>query len=293
MRIPFCPMPIEKARKVVGTTFYGIVEPFLKVSPNFELQLKQSGIPLNGREYLSIAMFSAFFMFLLIYFVFLVFTIRIIELSRAISMSFIVGGFFFLVTFFYIKIYPKVVIKKRMLDLERNLLYALRHMYVQITSGVPIFDAIVSLSEANYGAFSRELRTAVKDMNTGTPVEVALERVANRNPSQYLRRTIWQISNGIKSGSDIGNVLKNIIDYISSEQKIAIRRYGSQLNPLTLAYMMVAVIMPSLGVTFLIVLSSFTKIPVTQNMFYFILIFLAIFQFMFLGVMKSKRPNLL
>jgi flagellar protein FlaJ len=293
MRIPFCPISIEKARKLVGTTFYGVVEPFLKVSPGFELQLKQAGIPLNGREYLSIAMFSAFFMFLLIYFVFLLFTIRMIELIRALSMSFIVSGFFFLVTFFYIKIYPNVLIKKKVLDLERNLLYALRHMYVQITSGVPIFDAIVSLSEGNYGAVSKELKIAVKDVNTGTPVEVALERVASKNPSQYLRRTIWQISNGIKSGGDIGNVLKNIIDYISSEQRIAIRRYGAQLNPLTLAYMMVAVIMPSLGVTFLIVLSSFTKIPVTKNMFYVILIFLAIFQFMFMGIIKSKRPNLL
>ncbi len=293
MRIPFCPIPVEKARKIVGTTFYGIVEPFVKASPGLELQLKQAGIPLNGREYLSIAMFSAFFMFLVIYSIFLVFTIRLIEINRALSTGLLISVFFFFITFIYIKIYPKVIIKKRILDVERNLLYALRHIYVQITSGVPVFDALVSISEGNYGAVSMELKTAVKDMNTGTSVEAALDKVAVRNPSPYLRRTIWQISNGIKSGSDIGNIIKNIIDYISSEQRIAIRRYGSQLNPLTLAYMMVAVIMPSLGVTFLIVLSSFTKIPITQNMFYFILMFLAVFQFMFLGIMKSKRPNLL
>lgn len=293
MRIPFCPIPVEKAKKLVGTTFYGVVEPFLKVSPHFEVQLKHAGIPLNGREYLSIAMFSAIFIFLIIYSVFLLFTFRFIELARALSLGFIISTFFFLVTFFYIKIYPKLILNKRILDVERNLLYALRHMYVQITSGVPIFDAVVSVAEGNYGALSREFKAAVKDMNTGTPVEIALDRMAGRNPSPYLRRTIWQVSNGIKSGSDIGHIIKNIIDYIASEQRIAIRRYGSQLNPLTLAYLMVAVIMPSLGVTFLIVLSSFTKIPVTQNMFYFILIFLAIFQFMFLGIMKSKRPNLL
>lgn len=293
MRIPFCPLPIEKARKVVGTTFYGVVEPFVKASPGFELQLKQAGIPLNGREYLSIAMFSAFFMFMIMYFVLLVLTVRFIDLARAISTSFFVAGFFFIVTLFYIKIYPKVIIKKRVMDVERNLLYALRHMYVQITSGVPIFDAIVSIADGNYSGVSKEFKAAVKDVNTGTSIESALDGVATRIPSQYLRRTIWQVSNGIKSGSDIGNVLKNIIDYISSEQRIMIRRYGAQLNPLTLVYMMIAVIMPSLGVTFLIVLSSFTKIPVTTNMFYGILGFLALFQFMFLGIMKSKRPNLL
>jgi hypothetical protein len=57
--------------------------------------------------------------------------------------------------------------------------------------------------------------------------------------------------------------------------------------------MMVAVIIPSLGVTFLMVLSSFAKIPVTEKMFWAILAFVAIFQFMFLGILKSKRPNLI
>jgi len=91
----------------------------------------------------------------------------------------------------------------------------------------------------------------------------------------------------------MGSLLKNIIENISSEQRIAIRRYGSQLNPLTLVYMMVAVVLPSLGVTFMLVMSSFSGLVVSETMFWMIIAFLALFQFMFLGIIKSKRPNII
>ncbi|MBI2076072.1 MAG: hypothetical protein HYT72_02375 [Candidatus Aenigmarchaeota archaeon] len=102
----------------------------------------------------------------------------------------------------------------------------------------------------------------------------------------------FKVFSGIKSGSDVGSILKSIIDNISSEQKIAIRRYGSQLNPLTLVYMMIAVIIPSMGITFLMVLSSFSGASFSESTFWFILAFLVIFQFMFLGLIKSRRPNI-
>jgi len=63
MRIPFCPIPAKKAQKIVGSTFYGLVEPILKISPSLELQLKQAGFDMNARDYLSIAVFSSIFMF--------------------------------------------------------------------------------------------------------------------------------------------------------------------------------------------------------------------------------------
>ena len=40
-------------------------------------------------------------------------------------------------------------------------------------------------------------------------------------------------------------------------------------------------------------MSSFAKIPVTEYMFWGILGFVTIFQFMFLGIIKSKRPNMI
>ena len=132
----------------------------------------------------------------------------------------------------------------------------------------------------------------IEQVDTGTSMEAALEEISIKNPSQIFRRSIWQISNGMKGGSDIGNVLREIISNISQEQVVAIRRYGSQLNPLTLVYMMIAVIIPALGTTFLFVLSSFSSLSVSEFTFYGILASLAVLQFVYLGIIKSRRPNI-
>jgi len=292
-RIPFCPLPPKKAQKILGSTFYGVAEPILKISPSLEVHLNQAGIDISGRDYLSIALFSATFMFLMMYMIFVVITFKVVSLNIALMSSLAIGVLFFFVTIFYIKAYPRLIVKKRMFDIERNILYALRHMCVQVTSGVSLFEALASVANGNYGQVSNEFKSAIKLINTGVPIEKALEDMTFRNPSVYFRRAMWQVTNGIKSGSDIGGILRSIIDYISAEQKIVIRRYGSQLNPLTVAYMMVAVIIPSLGVTFLMVLSSFAKIPITESIFWGIIGFVTVFQFMFLGILKSKRPNLI
>lgn len=293
MYVPFCPLPVDRTKKLLGNTFYGLAEKIMRIFPNLETELKQADFDINVRDYISIAFFSSIVMFIITFFAFFIIIVQITPIQRAFPMSLFIGWFFLITTFFYVKAYPKLIVRRKVADIERNLLYALRHLYVQVTSGVAMFDAITSVSQSNYGSVSSEFKLAVRNVNTGMPIESALDELALRNPSQYFRRALWQISNGMKSGSDIRNILKNIIEYISSEQKILIKRYGSQLNPITLAYMMIAVVLPSLGITFLIVLSSFSRIPITESMFWIILGIIALFQFMFLGMIKSRRPNLI
>ena len=145
---------------------------------------------------------------------------------------------------------------------------------------------MVSISGGNYGYVSEEFKRVVKEVSSGISMEASLERVALENPSLDFRRSIWQLSNGMKAGSDIRSVINSIAESISTEQRISIRRYGAQLNPLTLVYMMLSVILPSLGITFLIVLSSFSGFSVSERIFWIILVVLALFQFMFLGIIR-------
>lgn len=81
-----------------------------------------------------------------------------------------------------------------------------------------------------------------------------------------------------------------MVENLTNEQKVQIRKYGSQLNPMAMMYMMVAVIIPSLGITFIIIMSSFSGFEVTKSIFWSILGFIAFFQFMFIGLIKSRRP---
>ncbi|MEK6902440.1 MAG: hypothetical protein AABX02_02525, partial [archaeon] len=72
-----------------------------------------------------------------------------------------------------------------------------------------------------------------------------------------------------------------------------IRNYESQMKVLSLVYMMLGVIVPGLGITFLIVLSSFPQIEITETYFWALLLFTGVGQFMYMGIVKSKRPSLL
>lgn len=191
--------------------------------------------------------------------------------------------------FTYAKL-PDVKAKRRVRELEKELPYALRHVLIEVKAGISVYHAIVSVSDG-YGEASKEFKRIAKDMNSGVSEIEALERAVVRNPSLEFRRALWQIINALKSGSDVAKTLDSLVDAIVQKQILDVQRYGKELNPYTLMYMMVAIIIPSLGVTFMIVISTFTGTQITQTMFYMILGGLIIFQAMFINMIKAKRPK--
>lgn len=184
---------------------------------------------------------------------------------------------------------PAVQAKKRTRELEKELPYALRHILIEVDAGISLYQAMVSVSNG-YGEASNEFQKIVNEINAGTSEVTALENAILRNPSQEYRRALWQIINALKSGTDVSTTLENLVDSIMEKQILSVEEYGKELNPYTLMYMMVAVIMPSLGVTFIMILSTFTGMDLGNNIFYGILIGLVLFQLMFINLVKSKRP---
>lgn len=291
MRIPFCLLEFENAKKK-SQRFLGMGNVLSKFFPNLKLTLSQAEIDADPETYMSIAFFSGILMFLMTFLPIAIISISMVELLKAFSISTIIGFIMFFVTVFYIAIYPKSVVNKKISNLDRNLIYALKHLYVEVKGGVPLFDAIVSVSRGKYGRVSDVLSIIIKRVNLGMSIEEALFKSSEENPSVYYRRIIWEMTNGMKEGSKVSDIIKASIENLSIEQKIAIREYGAKLNPMTMVYMMIAVIIPALGITFLIIMSVFSGMSVSKNMFIGILIGLAIFQMMFLGMMKSMRPNI-
>jgi flagellar protein FlaJ len=185
---------------------------------------------------------------------------------------------------------PKIKAKRRSRRLERDLPYALRHMLIEVRSGIALYEAMVSVSE-DYGEASKEFNRIVKDINGGKPQVEALEDSIVRNPSTQYRRAMWQMINALKSGTDISHTLDSLVESMVKQQKLDVKRYGKELNPYVLVYLMIAVIVPSLGVTFMIVLSTFTGVGLGKFTFYQIIGGLILFQLFFLNFVKSKRPE--
>lgn len=276
--------------KQIAKPFYSWGNKLLKIFPGLSVRLEQAEIDIQPREYLAIAFFSFLFWSITIMFSFSIITFFISVPETFIFIIVAVSEIIGFLSFVYIILYPKLIITRKVKDLEKNLLFALRHLYIQVKSGVPLFEGLVSVSNGNYGLVSKELEECTKKISTGREQTVALEELALKNPSLDFRRILWQITSAIKTGADLGNTLESIVQNLSDEHKVAIRRYGSQLNPLSMMYMMLAVIIPSLGITFLIIFSSFSGFAVTETVFIVIAIALAFFQFSFIGIVKSRRP---
>ena len=256
--------------------------------------LKNVDAGLSREEYISICMRT----FILSFIIFLTISTSILGLFQISFFYFYGIGIALLFSFFILSSqlsYPRIYNFRKTRDIEKNLIAAMQDMHVQLNSGVPIFKILVNIASSDYGSLSEELGRAVKEINSGKPQIEAIDDLGNRSTSTYFRRVLWQISNGMRAGSDMSIVIKNGIDNLSAEQVIQIQSYGSKLNPLIMFYMLLAVIMPALGITFLTIISSMLNISgmVVKMIFIGIFVFVVLLQIMFLGIIKTRRPSLL
>ena len=194
-----------------------------------------------------------------------------------------------LVTFVTLVYYPRVIASRRARELERELIPALQQMLIEIKSGVTLFNAMASVSQ-DYGEVSREFKKVVVKMNAGEPELDALSEITEANPSKSFKKVLWQVSNALKVGSDLSGVLDNQVNSLTRERIDQIRRYGQELSPWTMMYMMVAVILPSIGVSMMIVIVGFMSIPLPKTVLYGIRLFLTGFQLFFMNLVASRRP---
>ncbi len=290
-KIPFSFLPPKTLKKVSHLSL-GIAEIIAPLFSFLKLHLEQAESDLSPEEYLSMCITSTLFFF--IFFTFILAAIMM-TIGKGFLISVIISLVFSVFIFFQQVTYPKLKAHRRVNSLERNLLPAMQNILIQLNSGVPLFDILVNLTISDYGELSKEFSKAVKDINAGVPQIEALERMSKKTPSTFFRRTIWQISNGMRSGAELSAVIKESIRTLSEEQLLQVQRYGSQLNPMSMIYMLAAVILPSLGITFIIIISSFISISeaATQWILYGLFALVLFFQIMFLGIIKTRRPNLI
>lgn len=294
IKIPYSPVPGPVLMRW-AKGIEGLSERLKKVFPKLELDLKYSELGVGARDYIGMCLIAASMIFgFLFVFGFLVVS-QLNQEGNIALITFMIALALTLFVFIQQIMYPTLLVQKRVRSIEQNLMPALQNVLIQINSGVPLFDTLVNISFGGYGEISKEFKIAVKRIAAGEDEVTAIEYLSTRNASAYFRRTIWQMVNGMKAGSDISKVIQNVVDNLSEQQLIDIQKYGSQLSPLAMFYMMIAVIMPSLGITLVIVISSFVSLgdATLKIIFYVLGAFVLFMQIMFLGVINSRRPNLM
>ncbi len=191
--------------------------------------------------------------------------------------------------FFYFLKFPDMQILKREREIDKEIVYAGQHLIIELQSGISLYDSFQHIAD-NYPNVGKHFRNIVEDIDLGTPIDEALNRAVEMSPSHNLRKILWQIINSITTGVDVASSLEAIIEQVVRDQKIQLNEYGRKLNPLAMFYMIIAVVLPSIGITMFTVLLSFVSVQLSLTILLIIAGFMGFMQFMFYTVVKSARP---
>ena len=257
-----------------------------KTFPNLKVKLKQAGIDDKPEDFIRKTFISAFYMATgVVVFLFLI----LAKLNVVKGIFFILIPIIFIVMFFYMIRLPDVRISKKEKDISKEVVFAGRFIIIELESGVPLYNAMVNVSK-NYEIIGRYFKEITDKVDLGTSMEDALNEAVEFIPSNDFRKILWQIINSIRTGSDVAKSLYSVMEQITRDQITEVNKYGKKLNPLAMFYMIVAVILPSLGITMLVILSSSIQFELSLTILLALAGFLGFVQFMFIAMVKFSRP---
>lgn len=267
---------------ISGTTIKRIA----KSMPGLSTKLIQSGIIDSPEEFVKKTLLSTFYMTTgITVLVLTIFT----QLEILSSIIYFIFPLLYVFMFSYMLKIPDVKIIKKGREISKEIVFAGRFLIIELESGVSLYDAMENVSK-NYKVIGKYFKEITDKVSMGTTMEDAINETIETTPSSNLTKVLWQILNSLRTGADISSSLSSILDHIVREQVIEVKEYGRKLNPLAMFFMVVAIIMPSLGITMLIVLTTFISIKIDLAALLTIALFLGFVQYMFFSMIKSSRP---
>lgn len=289
-KIPFLFLPVKallrRFRFLLGLST--VVSHFV---PGLSYDLEEMDSSLKAGEYTLIALVHSFLYTFL--FTGLLFALLLTGQRTGLQIleyTVVVFFVFFLLFLFVLLRYPHITGGKKAEEVDKELIFALKDISLEVSSGVSLYNAFVHVSRQEYGVVSSEFKILVQDVNRGMTLEKALEAMSKRVRSEYLHRVVWQLITTLKAGASVKGALTTIIDDLSRVQRSQIKNYAQELNLWSLLYMLFAVAIPTIGATMLVVLSGFAGFKITPVSFVSFLVIVFFVQFILIGFIRSRRP---
>lgn len=286
--------PIDTAKKMGGPVL-SVGEFLSKLIFSMKYDLEKAEIDASAETYCTAAFLSAIIYSIMFLFVGLAFGVIIIRAINpaTIAIMITVSIIGFISSLVFHLFFPKLASMQLAGLVEQDLLFALRTMLLQLSSGMSLFDSVRSISRSNYGQVSLEFEMVIRDINTGMSESMALEKLAFRTRSEVLKKTIWQMVTTMKSGGSVVSAINSQVESLVDQQKESIKRYSAELNLWTLVYLIMAAAMPSLGVTFLVIASSIGGSGIGTDAVMLIALLAFFIQIVLIILIRTKVPRVI
>ena len=195
--------------------------------------------------------------------------------------------------YIFILYYPSIKEERNYSDINQELPYALRHMGIELKSGKGLHDALLAISNGNYGSLSKEFKRVLEEVKFGKPTEDSLLEMSHRVESEGLSRAIQQIIGTLRIGGNLSESLNIIAKDITFDMRIKLKEYSQRLNSFILIYTFVAILTPVIGLIMLMAGSTVMGDIIPSNML--LMIYTVFFPMivMFMGVfIKKLEPKI-
>ena len=292
-RIPMMILPLT-ACQGVGARFRGIGVKILSFYPSVKYDLHTIGINYPPENYCAVSFFSATIWGMIVaFFLALIFSrISFIPVEFRLAMLLLLSLMTFLFFLVLHLFYPRMIAKSIAQRIDRELIFAMRDLLIQISSGVPLFNAMDNVGNSNYGYVSREFSIISTHVKGGASLLDEVEAMAVRTQSEYLKKTSWQMATAIRSGANVTATIKGVVKMLVDYQFTLTKSFNAELNFIVLVYLMVSAVLPTIGTTVLVIFSVFGMIGVTPEVFDLLVAMSFFGQAAVIGYVKIKRPNL-
>ncbi|MFW5704885.1 MAG: type II secretion system F family protein [Nanoarchaeota archaeon] len=215
--------------------------------------------------------------------VFLVFKSEILKLLIAEVIVIVATPLYFRFWFGYVD----VLVKKAGRELDGDLLFVSEYFLVSMESGLPLGNAIQRISRLNRpgGYFFKRV---YMDFKTGKDLEESIGDAAEYAPSESTKILLKRLKDSLNIGIDLKSVLENFIEESSEKKILEIRSFGKKLNPIVMMYLLMGIVVPSLGITFFILGAAILEITPELLKWILVFLFLIMFAFQYLAYSMFK-----
>ncbi|RLE10935.1 hypothetical protein DRJ04_08920 [Candidatus Aerophobetes bacterium] len=220
-------------KKIALMLFGDIVKRYVPYFDTLKTNLKKAGIKTPVHEYLCNILFyslitlivsmiaGSFFVTLLIGNVIPIATAAdmIFAYTFSILLSIILSGMIFLLGYYY----PSLLAKNMKNKIDRSLPFAVFYMATSASSGINPVEIFKALAKKG-GIIGKEAERIYNDVTSlGMDLPTAIERAANRTPSEMFSDLLWGMSSVITTGGDIEK-------YLSGKTRVFMNHYRRSLN---------------------------------------------------------------
>lgn len=277
----------------IALKFFGrLTEPHLDYFDSLGRNIKGGRMGVSLHEYVStlfLLSFLTFIVTMIVGTVIITFTLiaTIYSYTLAIILSLIAAGGVFFIGYYY----PSIKAKNIKSHIDRSLPFAVFYMATAASSGVNPVEIFKALSMKG-GIIGDEARRIYSNVNTlGMNLSDAIQRSAERTPSQSFSELLWGLTSVITTGGDIEDYLVGKTRTFMNQYRRALDEYGGQVALYTEIYITLVIVGTLFFIVLLAIITPLTGGSSLLLQSFIIFLFIPLISIGFIILLRGMSPT--